>query len=156
MVSNGKFLIPCCDTPTFLQVSKETLNRVPLFVRYRIKRTIRPLLVRLVGNHRSHSTLPQTITIVLRRATFVPCHLFRTATNVACRCANRHLIHRRKNKRIITRLSRTHQRCQGMNLCVAHPYNLGRPTALRLANSVVGRLSLYFFSSTLPPLTCVP
>lgn len=142
-------------------MSKQTLNCVPLFVRHRIKRTSCSLLVRLVGNHRSHSTLPQSVTIALRRTTFVPCHLFRTATNVSCRCADRHLIHCRKNKGIITCLSRTHQRRQGMNMCVTHPYNLGRPTTFRLANSVVRRLPLYFFFVNAPAadlctLTTVP
>ena len=150
MVSNGKFFITRCHTPTFLQMSKEPLNRITLFIRYRIKRTSRPLLVRLVSNHRCHSSPPQTVSIALRRTTFVPRHLLRTTTNTTFRRANRHLIHRQKNQRIITCLSRTHQRRQRMNVSVAHPYDLGRPTPFRLANSVVRRLALYFFFVNAP------
>jgi len=161
MVSDSQFVITSSNTTTFLQVSKQTFNHISFFVRDRIKRTSRPLFIRLIGNHRRNSTLPQTLPIVLRRTTFVAQHLLRTTTNTPRWCTNFYLIHRRKNKRIIARLTRTNQRRQRMNIVVAHRDNFRRQTAARPANSVVCWLACYFFFVSAPAadlcaLTIVP
>jgi len=142
-------------------MSKQAFNNVAVFVRYRIKRTQRPLFVRFVSNHRCHSALSQTITITFRRTAFIPQNLLRTLPNTSRRCPNRHLIHDRKNQRIVARLTSANK-CRYRNyIVVTHSDDLGRPTAFRLANSVVGRFIRYFFFVKAPAadlwtLTMVP
>ena len=161
MVSDGKFFITSRNATTFLQMSKQSFNHISLFVGHLIKRSRSPLLIRSIRNHRRYATLSQAIPIILRGATLVSRHLFRSTTDTTLWCANCHLIHCRKHQRIVACLSSTNQRRQWMKMIVAHANYFCGQTAFRLANSVIRRFSFYFFFVNAPAadlwaLTIVP
>ena len=154
MVTDGEFFISCCDAAAFTQVSEHAFNGVAFFIGLTIKGSCGSFLVRLVRNDRRDASFAQAVAIVLRRATFVTGHLLRSLANTARRRADRHLIHRRQNERIVTRLTASHQRCKRPQMIVTHRYELGREAAFRLADSVVLRFAFDFFSSRRPPTIC--
>ena len=154
MVTNGKFFISCCDASAFFEVSEQAFDGVAFFVRLAINGLRISLLVRFVRDDRRDAAFAQAVAIVVRRAAFVAGHLLRSLANTARRRADRYLIHRRQDQRIVARLTATHQRCQWQRMMVTHRYELGREAAFRLADSVVLRLAFDFFSSRRPPTTC--
>jgi len=133
MVTDGEFFVSCGDAAAFLQVSEQAFDGVAFFIRLRVERLRGSAFVRFVSDHRHDAALAQAVAIVLRRATFVTRHLLRAFADATCRCANRDLIQRRKDKRIVARLAAAHQRRQWQQVVVTRCYELGRETAFRPA-----------------------
>ena len=160
MVVNGKFFISSGDAAAFFQVSEHAFDGVAFFIGLTIKGSRGSLFVRFVSDHRRDSAFAQAVAIVLRRAAFVAGHLLRSLANTSRWRADRHLIHRRQNQRIVACLTSSHQRCQWQRMIITHRYELGRETAFRLADSVVFRLAFDFFfkapADDLWALTIVP
>jgi hypothetical protein len=87
-------------------VSEETLDGVAFFIRLRVERSQGTVFVRWVGDDRRNAAFAQTVALVLRRATFVADHFLRSFTDVSRRRADRNLIPRRKDKRMVAGLGR--------------------------------------------------
>ena len=161
MITDGKFFITGSHSTAFFQMTEQPLDRVAFFVRLLVEMSGSSLLVRFVGNDRCHATLPKSVPVALRRTSLVTGDLFRTFTSPTCRSSNRNLVDCRKDKRIVARLTASYQTRQRQQIIFARHHDLRRPSAFRLADSVVGGLgvSLFFFkapAADLWALTIVP
>ena len=161
MVTDGKFFISGGHAAAFLQVSEQTLNGVAFFIGLRVEWLRGSAFVRFVSADRRDPTLSQTITILLRRTTFVAGHFLRTFADATGRRADRDLIHHREDKRIVARLTATNQCCKWQQMIVTRRYELGREAAFRPADCVVRRLAFDVFFVKAPAddlwaLTIVP